>query len=148
MNPYDLEKFSLGVGDRFGRQAVAQLRACQMAAQRGVPITPVWNKSNREHAIIGSEPASTRAAADQAVQAAGWKQPYLVDADHIGVKTVGRFLDCCDFFTMDVADWIGQPAADSEIGAFIARHSEWKNLRTIEGIERPLNLSPEIVRRA
>ena len=142
-----LGKFSLGVGDRFGRQAPAQLLACQMAAQRGVPITPVWNKSNREHAIIGSEPSATRAAADRAAQAASWDQPYYVDADHITVKTVGRFLECCDFFTMDVAEWIGKSADEQEIDAFVSRHNEWRNLRTIEGIERPLDLSPETIRR-
>jgi hypothetical protein len=72
-----LERFSLGVGDRFAHQAKAQLRACALAAQRGVEVIPVWNKSNREHFIIGSDPASTRAAAQAAVQALGWKKPYL-----------------------------------------------------------------------
>ena len=50
-----LGKFSIGVGDRFARQAKAQLQACIMVANQGVEIVPVWNKSNREHTIIGSE---------------------------------------------------------------------------------------------
>ena len=58
-----LEKFSLGVGDRFAHQAKAQLQACIMAAERGATVIPVWNKSNREHGIVASEPASVRAAA-------------------------------------------------------------------------------------
>ena len=70
-----LEKYSLGVGDRFAHQAKAQLQACVMAAQRGVSVIPVWNKSNREHVIVGSEPASVRAAADEAVRRLGWKLP-------------------------------------------------------------------------
>ena len=53
-----LPKFSLGMGDRFAHQAKAQLQACIMAAEAGADITPVWNKSNREHLIIGSEPGS------------------------------------------------------------------------------------------
>src|SRR5579875_3225400 len=65
----ELGKFSLGVGDRFAHQAKAQLQACMLAAQAGVEVIPVWNKSNREHNIIGSEPASTRAAADAAEEA-------------------------------------------------------------------------------
>src|ERR1017187_6537783 len=85
-----LEKFSLGVGDRFAHQAKAQLQACVMAAARGVPVTPVWNKSNREHVIVGSEPASVRAAAEEAVRLAGWKHAYYVDADHINLGTVDR----------------------------------------------------------
>ena len=43
-----LGKYSFGVGDRFGRQAKSQLKACILAAERGVDVTPVWNKSNRE----------------------------------------------------------------------------------------------------
>src|SRR5579875_632498 len=107
----ELGKFSLGVGDRFAHQAKAQLQACMLAAQAGVEVIPVWNKSNREHNIIGSEPASTRAAADAAVQAMGWKKPYFCDADHINLTTVDRFLGSCDFYTIDVADAIGKSAS-------------------------------------
>ena len=49
-----LSKYSIGVGDRFAHQGKAQLRACMMAAEHGVEVIPVWNKSNREHTIIGS----------------------------------------------------------------------------------------------
>ena len=52
-----LPKFSVGVGDRFAHQAKAQLAACVLAADAGVEVVPVWNKSNREHMIIGSEPS-------------------------------------------------------------------------------------------
>ena len=34
----ELERYSLGVGDRFARQAPAQLRACIAAAQNGVEV--------------------------------------------------------------------------------------------------------------
>src|SRR5438477_7443520 len=104
-----LEKYSLGVGDRFAHQARAQLEAFRMATAHGVAIVPVWNKSNREHLIVGSEPDSVRAAADAAVRALGWTAPYHVDADHINLGTVDRFLDACDFYTLDVASAIGQP---------------------------------------
>jgi tagaturonate epimerase len=53
-----LEKYSLGVGDRFAHQAKAQLRACMMAAEQGVEVIPVWNKFHREHVTIGSEPTT------------------------------------------------------------------------------------------
>ena len=85
-----LGKLSLGVGDRFAHQAKAQLQACVMAAERGVTVIPVWNKSNREHGIVGSEPASVKAAADAAARELGWKHPYHVDADHINLPTVDR----------------------------------------------------------
>ena len=83
---------SVGVGDRFAHQARAQLRACQLAAEHGADVIPVWNKSNREHAIIGSDPAATRAAADAAVRELRWARPYHLDADHIRLDTVDRFL--------------------------------------------------------
>jgi len=112
-----LEKFSLGIGDRFGRQGVAQLAALQNAADEGVEIAPVWNKSNREHNLIGTNPEDTRRAADAAVKTAGWTRPYHLDADHIGLKTVDRFLAHCDFYTIDVADFIGHPSSEEDIAA-------------------------------
>lgn len=134
MQPLELGRFSIGVGDRFGRQAAAQLRACQAARAAGVQVIPVWNKSNREHLIIGSEPQSTRAAADAAVQALHWPLPYFVDADHIRIDTVDRFLPNSDFFTIDVADWIGQPADPAAIRTFLLRHPELQQELEITGI--------------
>ena len=90
----------------------------------GVTVIPVWNKSNREHGIVGSEPASVRAAADQAVRLASWKQPYHVDADHINLGTVDRFIEASDFYTLDVAASIGQPAEADRVDAFLERHPE------------------------
>src|SRR6185437_16242173 len=67
-----LGKYSIGVGDRFAHQARAQLRACISAGEQGVEVIPVWNKSNREHVTVGSEPVSVRAAADAAVSDLKW----------------------------------------------------------------------------
>jgi hypothetical protein len=134
MQPLELGRYSIGVGDRFGRQAAAQLRACQAVRAAGVEVIPVWNKSNREHLIIGSDPQSTRAAADAAVRALHWPLPYFVDADHIRINTVDRFLPNSDFFTIDVADWIGQPADPAAIRAFLLRHPELQQELTITGI--------------
>jgi hypothetical protein len=104
-----IEKFTIGVGDRFGKQGPAQLSALKKALDAGVEIIPVWNKSNREHTIIGTTPSHTRAAADSAVKTFGWNKNYHLDADHIALATVDRFLPYCDFFTIDVADFIGKP---------------------------------------
>src|SRR5215471_8078882 len=98
-----IEKYSIGIGDRFGKEGLAQLRALQKAEQQGARVVPVWNKSFREHSIIGTKPDDVRLEADQAVRAAGWKHGYHVDADHIGVKTVDGFLAASDFFTTEVS---------------------------------------------
>ena len=104
-----ISKYSFGIGDRFVHEGVNQLKALIEAEKRfGVHFTPVWNKSNREHTIIGTEPASTRAEADAAVKALGYTDQYFCDADHIGLGNVDRFMDACDFFTLDVADFIGR----------------------------------------
>jgi len=142
-----IEKFSFGVGDRFAHQAKAQLRACMMAAERGAEIVPVWNKSNREHLIVGSEPASVRAAADEAVRDLGWKNGYHVDADHINLGTVDRFLAPSDFFTIDVAASIGRPAPLDEIEAFVDRHPELVGQISIPGIEQPFTTTREAIAR-
>src|SRR6266404_4908621 len=119
-----LGKYSLGVGDRFAHQAKAQLETFILAAEQGVEIIPVWNKSNREHVTIGSDPSSTRAAADAAVKALSWANPYHVDADHIRLETVDRFVPYSDFYTIDVADWIGKPAGEAAVKSFTDKHSE------------------------
>lgn len=136
------------MGDRFTHQAKAQLAACVCAAARGAAVTPVWNKSNREHRIVGSEPAGTRAAADAAVEALGWKQPYFVDADHINLETVDRFLEACDFFTLDVAHAIAHRPKRGAVEAFLARHRELVGRVEIAGLAEPLTITKEKAFRA
>jgi hypothetical protein len=136
-NPLVLPRFSVGVGDRFGHQAKAQLEACARAAEAGVQVIPVWNKSNREHTIIGSEPSETRTAADSAVKALGWNAPYFVDADHITLETVDRYLEPCDFFTLDVADEIGRTADPDDVTNFLGRHPELVGEVRIPGLRDP-----------
>jgi len=133
-------KYSFGVGDRFAHQGKAQLRACILAAERGVEVVPVWNKSNREHLTIGSGPSSTRAAADEAVRELGWKRPYHVDADHIRLETVDRFIPHSDFYTIDVADWIGKAPGGNAVAAFAERHPELSGRITIPSIEQPFDM--------
>lgn len=114
-----LGKYSIGMGDRFGHQGIAQLKAIIAASQKGIDITPVWNKSNREHVTIGTQPADVRTEADAVTKKAGFKKPYFVDADHINIDTVDRFIEHSDFFTIDVASYIGKKAEKAEINEFI-----------------------------
>ena len=65
-----IARFSMGTGDRFGREGVAQVAAFEKIKADGVDVAIVWNKSNREHTIIGTSPADQRAAADAAAAAA------------------------------------------------------------------------------
>jgi tagaturonate epimerase len=140
-----LSKYSIGVGDRFAHQAKAQLQACIQAAQRGVDVIPVWNKSNREHTIIGSDPATTRAAADAAVSSLGWTKPYHVDADHINLQTVDRFLNASDFYTIDVADLIGRNAESQHVDAFVSCHPELIGEVRIGGVAKPFTIDRNFV---
>jgi hypothetical protein len=137
----ELEKYSFGVGDRFGCEGVAQLRALQKAAANGVRIVPVWNKSNREHAIVGTEPESTRREADAAVRDAGWSDSYYVDADHITLENVDPYLSSSDYFTIDIADCIGKPATGSERTSFLSSMARYKGTIGIEGLQKPLKIA-------
>lgn len=132
-----LERFSFGVGDRFAHQAEAQLAAFQKLEKDGIHVAPVWNKSNREHTFIGSEPQSVFDAAQAAVKELGWNQSWHIDADHINLKTVDRFMACSDFFTIDVADSIGKPAASADVQAFLNRHPELVGVLNIPGVTPP-----------
>ncbi len=110
-----ISKYSFGIGDRFAHEGVNQLKALIAAEKKfGVHFTPVWNKSNREHTIIGTEPMSTRREADAAVKALGYTDAYFCDADHINLSNVDKFMDACDFFTIDVADYIGKSGSNEE----------------------------------
>src|SRR5664279_4840394 len=115
-----LGKYSIGLGDRFGHQGSAQLKAIIAASEKGFDITPVWNKSNREHITIGTQPVDVRTEADFVTKKAGFKKPYFVDADHINFDNVDRFIDSSDFFTIDVASYIGEKTSEEEINEFIS----------------------------
>jgi hypothetical protein len=142
----NLEKYSFGIGDRFGHQGRAQLQAIIKAKQAGVDITPVWNKSHREHTIIGTAPPDVRSEADAAVKALGWGGSYCVDADHIRLKNVDLFIDSSDFFTLDVADFIGQAADEAAINAFVEKHKNLVGSVEIPGIDGPLNITAEQIK--
>ena len=142
-----LERFSFGVGDRFAHQAKSQLRAFQMIAADGIDVVPVWNKSNREHTFIGSEPQSVFDAAKHAVQELGWTKGWHIDADHIRLETVDRFIPCSDFFTIDVADSIGKPAAPGDVQAFVDRHPELIGTISLPGVSAPFTTTRSDVER-
>jgi hypothetical protein len=131
----------MGVGDRFGLEGVAQLRAFQAAKDRGVAITPVWNKSNREHSLIGTRPENVRAEAVAAVKACQWGDAYFVDADHIGLATVDKFLGSSDFFTIDVADSIGKSASDAAIAKYVADMQRFAGGLRIPGVDQPVTVT-------
>lgn len=136
-----LEKYSFGVGDRFGHQGKAQLQGIMQAQSHGIHIVPVWNKSNREHSIIGTRPEDTRRGADAAVKAAGWQDSYYVDADHIQLGNVDGFLASSNFFTLDVADAIGQSADAAMIADFVTEFGKYTGSLKVEGIDAVFNVS-------
>jgi len=136
-----LSKYSMGIGDRFAQQGRAQLSGFVRAREMGVEVTPVWNKSNREHNIVHSEPASVRAEADSAVRTLNWRGQYFVDADHIGLKTVDRFLIPSDFFTIDVADFIGKEADENSLRTFVESQKKLIGSLKIEGISGSLDVT-------
>ena len=140
-------RYSFGIGDRFSHQGQAQLKALMKAsAELGIDITPVWNKSNREHNIVHSEPSDTRTEADAAVRALNYRGPYFVDADHINLSTVGRFIDHSDFFTLDVADYIGKKASDTDIEGFVEAHRQFCGDLSLPGIDGHFTVTEEYLR--
>lgn len=142
----ELAKYSIGVGDRFGRQAPAQLDAVMQARRAGIDIVPVWNKSNREHSIIGTQPRDVRLAADAAAHAAAYDGPYFVDADHINLDNVASFIPYSDFFTIDVAEAIGQPCDAEDLDAFAKHCRPYLGTLNIPGIDTPVKVTQEKIK--
>jgi tagaturonate epimerase len=141
----ELGKYSFGVGDRFNHEGEAQLSALITATSEGVEVTPVWNKSNREHNIVHSEPVGTRLEADAAVKNLGWEGPYFVDADHINLSNVDRFIDHADFFTLDVAMYIGNESSLEIVSAFKKSCASLGVEVTIPGIPDPIRISDNLL---
>lgn len=140
-----LAKYSIGMGDRFGHQAKAQLAVVQKALAKGVEISPVWNKSHREHVIIGSRPQMTKEAVDVAIQAGNWNQPYFLDADHIGLKNVELFIDSCNFFTLDVAEAIEGEIDSEKVDEYVKNCQKYIGDLDIPGIEEKLAVTEDLL---
>jgi len=141
-----LGKFSIGTGDRFSHQGVAQLRAIVKANKSGLDISPVWNKSNREHQYVHSVPSDVRVEADAAVKALGFEGKYFVDADHINLGNVGPFVKTADFFTLDVASFIGKESKEEDITAFVASCEKYVGKLTIPGFDQPLVVTVDLLK--
>ncbi len=138
----ELAKYSMGVGDRFGHQARAQLSAIISARAQGVAVAPVWNKSYREHSIIGTRPDDVRTEVESAIKAFSFTGEYHIDADHISLKNVDLFMQACDFFTLDVADFSGKPASAASIKSFLRKHSAFIGKKIeITGLKKPITVS-------
>lgn len=140
-----IEKYSFGTGDRFAKEAMAQLGAIQEINRLGVPVVPVWNKSNREHIIIGSEPAGVKAEATAAVAARGYNGNYYIDADHINLDTVDRFIDSSNFFTLDVAKYIGLKPKQEEVTNFMECFGKYVGTISIPGIKESMIVSGDFL---
>jgi len=141
-----LGKFSIGTGDRFSHQGVAQLRAIMKANQSGLDISPVWNKSNREHVYVHSVPTDVRKEADAAVKALEFKGKYFVDADHINLGNVAPFVETADFFTLDVASFIGKESKAEDITAFVASCDKYIGKLEIPGFDQPIVVTVDLLK--
>jgi hypothetical protein len=137
----NLSKYSIGIGDRFGHEAKAQLKAIIDANEKLNNITPVWNKSFREHNIIHTKPSNTRMAADKAIRELNWKEQYFIDADHINMSNVDEFIDHSDFFTIDVADFIDKKADEEKLKKSIDQNIKFIGEIYIPNISQPFKVT-------
>lgn len=120
-----LEKYSFGIGDRFGNEGKAQLKAIMAMQEYGIEVVPVWNKSYREHSIIGTTPQDVLLEATNAVESLNWSNNFYVDADHVTLHQIDLFLPYSNFFTIDVASSIGKPSNIALISNFVKRYSSY-----------------------
>jgi hypothetical protein len=141
-----MKAYTFGMGDRFGHQGHAQLEAVLAAQADGINVFPTWNKSFREHSTVKTNPDGLRAEADDAVAALGWKGAYYVDADHIGLKTVDGFLAGSNFYTLDVADFVGQPPSEEDLNSFLSQTRPYLGEVKIPGLAAPMQITEEVQR--
>jgi len=140
-----IEKYSFGTGDRFGKEGSAQLSALMEINRLGIPVVPVWNKSNREHSIIHSVPGDVQKEAAAAVAEQRYSGNYYIDADHINLETVDKFTASSNFFTIDVAHFIGRKAEPQAIKDFALRYRKYVGDMTIPGIDQKLHVTEDFL---
>ncbi len=75
------------------------------------------------------------------MKALGFNGEYFVDADHINFNTVDPFLPVSNFFTIDVAEFIGRSAPKQEEEKFLAFFKDYASELKIPGIERKIQVS-------
>jgi hypothetical protein len=95
---------------------------------------------------VHSHPADVRKEADAAVAALSFSGKYFVDADHINIATVAPFVETADFFTLDVASFIGKESRADEVEAFVSSCKKYLGHLAIPGISHPFEVSEELLR--
>lgn len=141
-----LEKYSIGTGDRFSLQGEAQLRAIMRAGKEGVSLAPVWNKSYREHSIVGSVQEATWKEAAGATAALGYSGTWYVDADHINLENVDPFISYSNFFTIDVADAIGKVGPEKELKQITEQFAPFTGALVIPGIGETYTITADLLK--
>ena len=140
------------MGDRFAHQGkgAASARAsappnlARMSFRSGTNPTASTPSSARNRRQFAAR------RPDDAVKALGWKKSYHVDADHIRLETVDRFIAPSDFFTIDVADSISGKPADAMPSLktlLLTRHAELIGKVVIPHIDQPFSTTREYVER-
>jgi hypothetical protein len=141
-----LPRYSLGTGDRFGQEGKALLKAVMKARNDGINLAIVWNKSEREHSIIDSSPKDVLIEAKNAVKNLNYSGKYFIDADHIGFTYVDRFIEYSNYFTLDVAEFIGRKASKKQINSFLKNCNDYIGDIKIPHINEPLQTNNEKIR--
>jgi hypothetical protein len=140
-----IEKYSFGIGDRFTMQGEAQLRAIMKTNDLGIPLVPVWNKSNREHQIVKTVPADTWTEASNATSALKYPNSWYVDADHINLSNVDAYIQHSNFFTLDVADSIGKEGDPAATREMLNKLQSFKGKLDIPGIEESFEITDDLL---
>ena len=69
-----------------------------------------------------------------------------MDADHIGLGNVDKFIESSDFFTLDVADFISKTTDKTDVDSFVQKHRKYIGSLAIDGIEETFNITEEQIR--
>jgi len=128
-----LGKYSMGIGDKFGKQSRAQLTAFEMASFAGVEITPVWNKSEREYQVTGTTPYMARQTVEKAVSTVKWTKPYFLNADGVSLSNIQEFTNDCNFFTVDALLFANDQCPENDITRFCDDFSEYLENIKVQG---------------
>ncbi len=142
----ELPKYSIGTGDRFGQQGKPLLKAIMKARNNGINLSIVWNKSEREHSIIKTSPKDVFIEAKNAVSEYSYDGKYFIDADHINYNNVDHYIKYSNYFTIDVAEFIGRKPPRKDMDKFIEKSKDYEENLSISDLKASLEVTNELIR--
>jgi len=137
--------FSFGFGDRFSLHGHAFVKAIKELQANGINIFPVWNKSHTEYKSTADTPKQMYLSIKNCAQEASLNQGFGFDADHVTMENIDRYIADCDYFTIDVSNYIRKLAPYDEMDTFIKGNQRYIGRLEVPGMNDAFHVFENVI---